>query len=900
MADENIKQVMQDAILDADSLEQFINGSDGETVLTRLSAEYPTLQKAIKQMFENGGLPATPFETKVLMEASALPEGDYALVTDDTNSSNNGLYIKDSNAWKKSAAFDQFSSLTDAVNLIETMVYSYIEPSYNLLDLSKVVGGVISTNGQEGASSAGYSYTDYISVAPNAVYSIINGKEGVYADAGVYHVVYYNKSKEFISRASIITSESLPDNITIDDQNIGRVLLTIPSGVHYIRFNIRANGNTYVYKGEDLRDYVPFGLDMSSGIWNSALSKAYNSVEESILDKSYNLVDVNTFTHGVSIKVSEQTGEPTPSDLGYAVSDFIKVNPNSKYTHSAKDSSSTTIAFYDINKQFLYLTPGIEGSTVNTNSKTAYIRLSINQLPTPSKDNNLMFFEGDGGREYVPYSKLVKKELLPEISDGVTKYINPPANLFNVSKVVKDTVITAEGVIQDSELFSTSDFIKVKAGESYAYSYTKDNLNAFLYTATYDADKNFIERISTYGGANSEAAVFVFDEGVEYIRVSMNAGAPDEHDRMINVGESRGDFLLGYESTLDGVALGEKPYNSVINKIKDNLLSKPQVDSSFSGTFSSNRDSSYFSQFSDWRTRSTAEVISAYEELRLSNPDYITREALGQDLDGNTIYLYKFTPETPTNPKNTVSLKRPRVFLNLGVHGYERLSTLTTLMMMQNITSNWVDDPLLEAARFNVEFLVIPIANVYGYDNSSRANKNGVDINKNMPTGWVKSTVGSSTYGGESPLSELEAVYINSVLQTKPDVVIDAHTFTGTENEFIWVSVVEDSAGDLSKIFGRKLIGRMSHKFAKDLEFLSDTFIDYIGYVSSSNVSTIRTHATATGSAIAATLEISREWTGAESQAPSFGEVHLKTAYEVIVNAMVISVDMVSSSSLAI
>lgn len=94
-------QAIDDAILDADSLERFINGSDSETVLTRLSAEYPTLQKAIKTLFENGGLPATPFKTKALMEASNLPEGSYAVVTESADDIN-GLYIKESAGWVKS------------------------------------------------------------------------------------------------------------------------------------------------------------------------------------------------------------------------------------------------------------------------------------------------------------------------------------------------------------------------------------------------------------------------------------------------------------------------------------------------------------------------------------------------------------------------------------------------------------------------------------------------------------------------------------------------------------------------------------------------------------------------------------------------------------------------------
>lgn len=101
MADIVTTEQLQNASLDAQALEQFINGSDSETVLTRLNTQYPTLQKAIKQMFENGGLPATPFKTKALMTASSLANDKYAMVTDD--SVNNGLYVKTAGAWVKSA-----------------------------------------------------------------------------------------------------------------------------------------------------------------------------------------------------------------------------------------------------------------------------------------------------------------------------------------------------------------------------------------------------------------------------------------------------------------------------------------------------------------------------------------------------------------------------------------------------------------------------------------------------------------------------------------------------------------------------------------------------------------------------------------------------------------------------
>lgn len=118
MADAISIQELIDARTDAKTLEEAVNGDAVTTVLSRLGETYPTLSNALNQidgqisdandmlvesvttLFENGGLPATPFATKALMTASALVDGDYAQVTDDTV--NNGLYVKTAGAWVKS------------------------------------------------------------------------------------------------------------------------------------------------------------------------------------------------------------------------------------------------------------------------------------------------------------------------------------------------------------------------------------------------------------------------------------------------------------------------------------------------------------------------------------------------------------------------------------------------------------------------------------------------------------------------------------------------------------------------------------------------------------------------------------------------------------------------------
>lgn len=119
MADAISIQELIDARTDAKTLEEAVNGDAVTTVLSRLGESYPTLANALSQidgkldsadsqikqaitdLFQNGGLPATPFKTKALMTASALANDKYAMVTDDA--ANNGLYVKTAGVWVKSA-----------------------------------------------------------------------------------------------------------------------------------------------------------------------------------------------------------------------------------------------------------------------------------------------------------------------------------------------------------------------------------------------------------------------------------------------------------------------------------------------------------------------------------------------------------------------------------------------------------------------------------------------------------------------------------------------------------------------------------------------------------------------------------------------------------------------------
>lgn len=88
--------------LDVKTIGVAANGDDQTDVTSRLGEVYPTLSKALRLIFGVGGLPATAFSTYSAMLASSLVNGDYAIVTSDTNNTLIGMYEKIAGSWVRS------------------------------------------------------------------------------------------------------------------------------------------------------------------------------------------------------------------------------------------------------------------------------------------------------------------------------------------------------------------------------------------------------------------------------------------------------------------------------------------------------------------------------------------------------------------------------------------------------------------------------------------------------------------------------------------------------------------------------------------------------------------------------------------------------------------------------
>jgi len=114
MADIISLQELADAKLDAQSLEQFINGGVDEEVLTRLSQQYPTIKKLLLEFQKYNG---RAYKTYAEMDADKanLSSKTKVTVTNDATASNNGDWQWDGVAFTKSA----YDPLTQAKAAIE-------------------------------------------------------------------------------------------------------------------------------------------------------------------------------------------------------------------------------------------------------------------------------------------------------------------------------------------------------------------------------------------------------------------------------------------------------------------------------------------------------------------------------------------------------------------------------------------------------------------------------------------------------------------------------------------------------------------------------------------------------------------------------------------------------------
>ena len=102
------------------------------------------------------------------------------------------------------------------------------------------------------------------------------------------------------------------------------------------------------------------------------------------------------------------------------------------------------------------------------------------------------------------------------------------------------------------------------------------------------------------------------------------------------------------------------------------------------------------------------------------------------------------------------------------LHGDEPNAPYADFRFFKHLATGHASNDTLKMLYDNVEFVVCPIANPWGYNNNSRLNSNGVNLNRNFPANWVAIEQGKD-YSGATAASEKETQLIMKLIDDNSD-----------------------------------------------------------------------------------------------------------------------------------
>ena len=510
-------------------------------------------------------------------------------------------------------------------------------------------------------------------------------------------------------------------------------------------------------------------------------NESVSPIKTTFFIKSSNLFNENEVLKGYGIDSS--TGLPVENE-SLNLSYFIPVKPSTVYIRN-NSPSTVRVAFYDENYNFI--SSVLDKPTFTTTSKTTYVRMAIvSQVDLSgfqlNEGNTLKDFEkfyeflipdylmdnsiGDEKLKEIHGEKIKDKTIT---SEELAIILKSP-NLIDKSIAIKGKGIDASnGQIVDNESTYVTDWIDITENENYVRS------RGFMRVAFYDGDKNYINN-TTYESFTSPA-------NARYVRIAIPAETFNATDRVLALNKGSIVTTEEYYEKIDekylpkfAAAPSENKFNFVPEIPYYDYISNelPAAD----GTV----------DFDHINTKSS-DVYNKYQELESGHSDYLKMTLLGND-QSDTLPIYKIELTPNTNIGDLDIKELPTIFISCGVHGDGSggqgdgtagdppTHVFSMYYFIKELCENWQSSKALEYIRHNVNLVIIPIANPWGFDNKSRLNSRGVDINRNFDSEWV-----SGGTHGTSAFSEKETQYIRNAFNSSTNLFmsLDYHMIGGVD-----------------------------------------------------------------------------------------------------------------------
>jgi len=178
--------------------------------------------------------------------------------------------------------------------------------------------------------------------------------------------------------------------------------------------------------------------------------------------------------------------------------------------------------------------------------------------------------------------------------------------------------------------------------------------------------------------------------------------------------------------------------------------------------------------------RSYEESTNLFKNFEKVYPNLIKVESIGRTWEKREINLITISSDI------TTSDSFPALFFTGTIHAREWIGHELAIDFVKYIVENIEIDPVLQSILSKATLYMVPCANPDGFEYSRkhfsfwRKNRRqnadgtfGVDLNRNFPIGFIKSTnTTSNIYGGPEPFSEPETCALRDFVEAHPNISI--------------------------------------------------------------------------------------------------------------------------------
>lgn len=533
--------------------------------------------------------------------------------------------------------------------------------------------------------------------------------------------------------------------------------------------NIRvgADGTNYPSAGDAVRGQV------------TNLKEDFNDINNTIINHLGSDANIYNPANDTIGKVIKSDGT-IDDNASFKISELIYVGANTPISfppiHGA--DGVVNVCAYDNDGVFKYryaVNTSLDGQTITLDDDEVSIRLNIMASSAP-----FMVNIGDALQPYVPYGGFQYCEYFRNMKDKLD-----------------NDVLLNKYILADAK----------KLPFLYGMRYASSSY-AYVNTAMTMCNPVRVLKGST---------VAIVDSTVKYQVhfLADGANAWDNPHGYNTVGSftatSNGLILLGIKWADDSAVLN----NDILNKFNINLISDEPFpllcDDRKRQIFNVVPYDLYNGQHIDAtgfdKDTTYTEIISAFDAL--TDNYYVKKEDLGVSSDGvNHLYSYTLNPQVRYEDTSLALAKDtkylPTIILIGSVHGYEKTATYGMLYLLKDLVENPTKNTALMYLRSNVRIVMLPSACPYGWNNNSRFNANGINLDRNFGTlGWNDynpEDVNPWEYNakGSAPFSEAETKIIMNLIEYQKAIrkavfVLDIHTNAGQTTTTDQISAVGTS-----------------------------------------------------------------------------------------------------------